>query len=526
MSRSSLLRRAVLALAVVCSLPLGVRAARASRPPGPQQVGNPVPALSQRPKYVVMLVLDGAPPSYFKLADFPHIAALKRQGVTYDRAWDGMLETETPTGHATLGTGTLPRRHGIISFSWVTQAGLHEQPTNPIPIQQGQLEQVLRSSGVPSIASELKKVDPSATVGVTSGHKDYAVDSVGGPYADYLMYYAIEGQLWKPVAIPRHVPPQSVLAPQYLQAYAPHLGPGDQDYLAVQLALSSFRQVHQRVTIINLPEFDWPLGHLQGGPADRWLAWKLMVRLDEDIGMIEDTLRQAHVLKQTLFVLTADHGMVTLNHRIPHEVIAAAVQAAGTSLDDYDYHSAGYFWLHDRSRAPAVAAKLLALHNPYVDAVYYRLPGTVRYVRASGGPPLASPAVDAAFQFLLGTLASPSAPQVVMFLKENTSIEGRNETNWRGDHGGPTWNSEHIPLILSGPGVRQGIHSSYPATLYDIAPTILALLGAQWSGMDGAPLYDAFTAPDTAGADAQSAQAAQRQALVSALRLQSQRDGP
>ena len=518
--------RAVLIPLLFFLVPGHARSAGTVASQGPGNPANPVPALVQRPKYVVMLVLDGTPPSYFKLADFPHLAALQRQGVTYDRAWDGMLETETPTGHASLGTGSLPRRHGIISFSWVTQAGLHEQPTNPIPIQQGQLEQVLRRSGVPSIASELKSVDPSATVAVTSGHKDYAVDSVGGPYADYLMYYGIQNQVWKPVASPRHVPPQTVLAPQYLQAYAPHLAPGDQDYLAVQLALSSFRQVQQRVTIINLPEFDWPLGHLLGGPDDRWFAWKLMSRLDSDVGMIEDTLRQYHVLKQTLFVLTADHGMEALHHRIPHEVIAQAVNRAGTSFADYEYHSAGYFWLNDRTRAARVSASLVQLHNPNIAAVYYRSPGSLHYVHAPGGPALASPAVETAYQFLLGTLASPSAPQVILFLKENSSIVGRNETNWRGDHGGASWNAEHIPLILSGPGVRQGIHSAFPATIYDIAPTILALMQAPWTGMDGSPLYDAFTNPDVAGAAAQAVLDAQRQPVVQALRAQSQQDGP
>jgi arylsulfatase A-like enzyme len=518
--------RALVAIALFLLIPGRASSAGSTVMSGPVDPANPVPQLTQRPKYVVMLVLDGTPPAYFKLADFPHIAALRRQGVTYDSAWDGMLETETPTGHASLGTGTLPRRHGIISFSWVTQAGLHEQPTNPIPIQQGQLEQVLRRSGTPSIASELKRVDPSATVAVTSGHKDYAVDAAGGPYADYLMYYEIQNQIWKPVAIPRHVPPQSVLAPQYLKASAPHLAAGDQDHLAVALAMSSFQQVHQRVTIINLPEFDWPLGHLLGGLADKWFAWRLMTRLDSDIGMIEDTLRQNHVLKQTLFVLTADHGMLALHHRIPHAAIAQAVTDAGTSLNDYDYHSAGYLWLNDRTRAARVAANIVGLHNPYIRAVYYRAPGSLQYVRAPGGKPLASPAVASAYQFLLGTLVSPSAPQVITFLAENTSIVGRNETNWRGDHGGPSWNSEHIPLILSGPGVRQGIHSAFPATIYDIAPTVLALLQAPWTGMDGVPLYDAFTAPDVVGSNAQLAVGAQREPYVQALRLQSHQDGP
>jgi arylsulfatase A-like enzyme len=477
-----------------------------------------------RPRYVVLLVLDGGLPAYLKLGAFPHIAALMRRGVTYRNAWDGMLESETPTGHATLGTGSLPKRHGIISFSWVTDDNVTEQPTNPIPIQQGQLEQLLHRSGVPSLASLLKH-DKRAIVVATSGHKDYAVDSVGGWAADYLMFYAARGQNWTPVAIPRHVPPQSVLQAPGLTAYAPHLAPGDQDSLAVQLALSAFRRLHQTVTIVNLPEFDWPLGHLRGGQADRASAWQLTNRLDRDLVAIEQEYARARVLKQTLFVLTSDHGMVTLNHVVPHELIQNAVQAAGTSLTDYEFHSAGYLWLRDRSRADRVAANIVGLRNATIRAVYYRRFGTYSYVRASPlGPELPSQ-TDQAYQFLLNTFSGGSAPQVVIFLRENASILGRNQVGWRGDHGGPSWNAEHIPLVLSGPGVRQGASSSYPATLCDVAPTILSLLGVAPRGMDGVTLADALINADAASAASQDRRGAQLEPIVAALRSQSRRDG-
>src|SRR5207302_11239738 len=116
--------------------------------------------------------------------------------------------------------------------------------------------------------------------------------------------------------------------------------------------------------------------------------------------------------------------MLALDHPIPHERIAQAVTSAGTTLDDYDYHSGAYLWIHDRTRAARVAANLVALRNPYIRAVYYRAPGSLHYVQASGGKPLASPAVASAYQFLLGTLVSPSAPQVVTFLSENASVVG------------------------------------------------------------------------------------------------------
>jgi arylsulfatase A-like enzyme len=524
----SIIRSAIFAgaaLLVASTGTLSVTHAYIHRPPP----GWQPPAASQtwqaRPRYVVLLVLYGGLPSYLKLGAFPHIRALMRRGVVYSNAWDGMLESETPTGHASLGTGSLPRRHGIISFSWVTDNNVAEQPTNPIPIQQGQLEQLLRSSGVPSLASLLKQHDKRAIVVATSGHKDYAVDSVGGWAADYLMFYAARGQNWTPVAIPRHVPPRSVLQAPGLTAYAPHLAPGDQDSLAVQLALSAFRLLHQTVTIVNLPEFDWPLGHLGGGKADRALAWQLTNRLDLDIAAIEQEYARARVLKQTLFVLMADHGMVTMNHVVPHEVIQNAVQAAGTSLTDYEFHSAGFLWLRDRSRADRVAANIVALRNSDIRAVYYRKPGAYSYESASPLSTQVPSQTDQAYQFLLGTFAGPSSPQVVIFLRENASILGRNQVGWRGDHGGPSWNAEHIPLIISGPGVREGVSSSYPATIYDIAPTILSLLGVSPLGMDGVTLTDALINADAASAAAQDKRGAQLQPIVAALRSQSRRDG-
>ncbi len=513
-------------LAVTSSLAPAARTDSAAlNPTWPgQEPPNPFASLQARPKYVVLLVLDGGLPTYFRLGDFPHLKALQRDGTTYTSAWDGMLETETPTGHATLGTGSLPRRHGVISFSWVTDQAVHEQPTNPIPIQQGALEQVLRQSGVPSLSSLLKAHDPSARVVVTSGHKDYAVDAVGGPYADYLMYYALQGQQWMPVAIPRHVPPRSVLDQPSLKAFAPHLGPGDQDSFAVQLAMSAFRTIHQRVTIINEPEFDWPLGHLDGGGYNRNLAWRLMTRLDSDVANIEAQLQAAHVLKQTLFVLTADHGMLTLRHRIAHDVIEKVVHDSGTTLSDYEYHSAGYLWLNDRNKVEQVAANMVKLNNPYIRAVYLRLPGSIGYTRQYDPHNVLPEGAELAYQFLLSTLAGPSAPHIAIMLRENTAIVGRNEINWLGDHGGGTWNAEHIPLMLSGPGVRRGFRSDYPATIYDISPTILSLLGAASTGMDGVPLADSILSPAPSEQDAQSVQRGKFTPLVQALKAESKKD--
>jgi arylsulfatase A-like enzyme len=115
---------------------------------------------------------------------------------------------------------------------------------------------------------------------------------------------------------------------------------------------------------------------------------------------------------------------------------------------------------------------------------------------------------------------------VAIFLTENTSILGRNQVGWHGDHGGPSWNAEHIPLIISGPGVRQNVHSGYPATLYDVAPTVLALLGVAPRGMDGVELADGLIRASPEALDAQTARGAELEPIVQALKAQSHQDGP
>jgi arylsulfatase A-like enzyme len=339
------------------------------------------------------------------------------------------------------------------------------------------------------------------------------------------MFYGFKGQMWVPMAIPRHVPPQSVMTAPGLTAYAPHMGTGDQDSLAVHLAMSAFRLVHQRVTIINLPEFDWPLGHLDGGTADHWFAWTLMSRLDDDLAYIEAELKSDHVLGQTMFVLTADHGMETLNHTVPYESIESAIAQAGTSWVRYDFHTAAYLWLRDPGRAQLVGENIMRLNNPNIRAVYFRRPGQTVYQRVVGGRDLV-PGSDAANLYLLNTMAGPTAPQVAVVLRANASVRGTNEVNWHGDHGGPNWGAQHIPLILSGPGIRRGVVSHYPASLTDIAPTVLHLLGASSSGMDGVALADAMLQPSSTDVALQTQRGRSLTPFVDALMRQAASDGP
>lgn len=67
--------------------------------------------------------------------------------------------------------------------------------------------------------------------------------------------------------------------------------------------------MHPHLTLINVPEFDWPLEHVDGGNLDGKDTITLTQQFDWDVGEIEDQYRKAGILDKTLFVITADLGV-------------------------------------------------------------------------------------------------------------------------------------------------------------------------------------------------------------------------
>jgi hypothetical protein len=282
-----------------------------------------------KPRYLVLIVLDGARPDYFGLAALPHVDALRKSGTQFTQAIDGILEAETPSGHATIATGTRPDSNGLLGFDWAND---NDRVSLFDPSQMGNLEQLLQDSHAPTIAGLYKQQYPQARVVALSGHKYYAAAPLGGPDADAIMYYQGDPKgRYVPVAVPGHAPPASVLNTPGLIAPTTNLGNGGDDHLATKLALAAVNKMRPRLLLINYPEFDWPLGHVDGGPLSPATVITDMKVFDADLGLIEDAYRKAGILDQTLFVITADHGMMPITRLVPASVVTNAVTQAGTT---------------------------------------------------------------------------------------------------------------------------------------------------------------------------------------------------
>lgn len=485
---------------------------------------SPTEAATGSLPYVVLIVLDGARSEYFSVPGIPHVAALIRQGTQYTNAFAGILESETPSAHVSIATGSEPRRTGIPSFWWANRANVRVSLFSPTKIRDGAMEKIVRRSRVPTLAGRVHAKSRSAKVVALSGSKYYAADAIGGPDADVTMYFqhTATGQ-WAPTAIPGHPPPAGLLrAPDLIGSSAP-LPPGLQNHLAMQLAVDTFNRLRQQVTLINLPEFDWPLGHVDGGVLDPATVTTLMQGFDQDLALLQDAYQRAGVLNRTLFVLLADHGMMPLTDTMAQSDIRTAVSQAGAHIVTDAYSSGAFLWLKEGSRAALAAQSIAQLGNPLIQSVYARVrtPKGPRFTRMSSGNLVRTTGIEAANQYLLTSFNGPTAPDVVVLFAEGAGCEPGGQARWKADHGGASWEAQHLPLILSGPGIRSGYTSSYPARLIDVAPTILQLMGASHRGMQGIPLADAMQAPPNSVVRWQKTASKRLLPVVTALQQQS-----
>ncbi|HEX6509719.1 MAG TPA: alkaline phosphatase family protein [Chloroflexota bacterium] len=480
-------------------------------------------ATAQLP-YVVLIVLDGAQPQYFDIPGIPHVQSLLRNGTRYTNAFAGILESETPSGHTSIATGSEPRANGVLSFWWANSANNEVSLFDPTKIRAGAMENIVRHAGVPTLAGRVHAQSPKAQVVALSGSKYYAADAIGGPDANVIMYFqgTATGQ-FAPTYVPGHAPQAGVLTSPGLTAKKTNLGLGVENHLAMNLAVATFQHTRQQVTLINLPEFDWPLGHVDGGSRSPQSVKTLMRAFDRDFAMLQNAYRKAGVLDRTIFVLMADHGMMPLVHTVDSGALRAAVLKAGTGIIADTYTSGAFYWIKNASRASRAARNIANLRNPYIQSVYARVrtgKGHV-YARVTSAGLLRTQAVEGANQYLLRSFNGANAPDVVVLFTEGVGSEPGGQAHWKADHGGTSWQAQHIPLILSGPGIRAGYESSSPARLIDVAPTVLQSMGIAHTGMQGGVLADALKSPPAWATQQQKATTRGLMPVVQALQQES-----
>lgn len=489
-------------------------------------------------KYLCMIVLDGGRPDYITrtLGSMPNLRALLGHARQYDRAWVGSLMSITPPDHAVIGTGSLPKNDGgIVNWDWGDRSTGKISPTFQAKANylNGYAFKVIKDSGTPTLAGVIRQKYPGLVI-AGSGSHFHAAGPMGGPDASWIFSYdRTANHYWAPYTLGGHPVPARLLNDPSLRVplaksnnstlpllYDP-LPLGRQDTLVMDFGIKAVQTYRPRAMMLNLPEVD-TAGHW----SHNWYAEeaRLYRTFDKDLGRMIAAYKAAGIYDQTLFVITADHGIIQSTHRVlDRSQIIDKKNGVLAQLHARDILVNGggtggptmmSIWMRDPAQNRKVAETIFNRHLDNVSAVFYAQHNGGKYYYNMAGCVSCSTDLKRAYHYLLGTDSGPTGEDVAVLLRENARNSGL--PSMPGRHGGADWGSQHVTLIMSGPGVQTGI-SQHPARLTDIAPTIERLMGITPQARDGLVLADAFQTPTAADVAIQNRSDATMNVYVNAL---------
>jgi hypothetical protein len=410
----------------------------------------------------------------------------------------------------------------LIGTQWHNvQTGSVEHPTNPQQVQLGSIDQVMQSHGATPLAVALKRAQPHAKVLAVGGAGCATANAAASWLGDYVLCPVRRGRQWIAGSVTGHALPPSMAAQIGLRAPVRPAGRrgvawkvGEEDDFIARYAVASLRKTRAALVIVSFDELAARKPLL--GPSGPNTVRVLLRGVDRDIGRVVTELRREGVANRTTFVVTAGSSMPIPASTASATDLARSITAAGGQQAYIGGGEAATIGLQDVLQAQPVAQALQDLHLRGLDAVYYK---TQTQTGWKYQPQYLDPDLPASFStaasFLLGTVVSPTAPDVVAAFAPGYAVRHRGDNGSAGP--GIGWDSQHIPLIIAGHGVQGGARSDYPARLVDIAPTIAAAMGLGSVPSDGIVLADALQQPPDGSEDAERARASRLDFYVSSL---------
>ena len=183
----------------------------AQEAPAPQSVRPKAtaaaPAISARPKLIVLLVVDQMREDYIEKFQDHWTGGLKRlvkDGAWFRNAAYPYAATETCVGHATISTGAFPTTHGIVANAWFDRETQKSIACTTDPKGKNETYGGSAKGGdtavrllLPSFAEELRFQAGDATRIVTFSLKARAAIMMAGHKADGATWFDTGSGLWQ-----------------------------------------------------------------------------------------------------------------------------------------------------------------------------------------------------------------------------------------------------------------------------------------------------------------------------------------
>jgi predicted AlkP superfamily pyrophosphatase or phosphodiesterase len=539
-----------------------VAAASILRPATLASVVNQQDQSTAAPRLIVMLVVDQMRADYLETFAHrwkKGIATLRDQGAVFDQAEYPFLNTVTCAGHATIGTGTFPHTHGMILNAWWSRerralVSCTDDASSPA-VSYGDRTRATFSGRqllAPTFADELRaqrpgsrvvslSLKPRSAIGM-AGHGGTVVtwtDDVAAAFVtsrafapspvqsvrDFLRqspYAADALQPWtlaapadsyrypdanafaRPLAthtglFPHRFPAGEKAAKTFFQLW--QASPFSDAYLARMAAsLTDTYELGQRadtdVLAISFSALDL-VGHAYG-PESREVE-DALIRLDETIGTLLDTLDADVGRDRYLLALTSDHGVAP----IPQTVGAARI-ATEDIRERIEETLITHFGAGGRPASGYVAS--VTFTNVYLaDGIWDRvskdekvwraleaavlgMPGVARLLRADRLDPRSS---DADIRMAALSAMPGRSGDLIVVSRPEWTLGPRADTSAT-THGTGHPYDRRVPLIFFGAGVKPGRRSAATSPA-DIAPTFAHATGVTMKGVEGRVLREAFS---------------------------------
>jgi predicted AlkP superfamily pyrophosphatase or phosphodiesterase len=519
-----------------------------------------VSVAAAQPKRVLIVVMDQMQPGYAQQFHMKNVLWLQHHGVTFPNAMVGDMASETVVSHNVMVSGQFPKHMGwsdeafrdvgnVLGFgagSIVTSGDLGF----------AQYEALIQAAGdYPKLGDYLHAAFPG-TVVANVGEKGYQVESMAAESSDWYVRMGSKGNTadltapFSPSSVPwsgtyrgpsGKVPDYITNDPRYLvsvgnssDTYGTELQYPSWLYSEDGRYVPSEFQDHQSGDIwvadaatAIMEHENWSglwvtfsaidkIGHMWGGGAVDTVAnygwdpnsiydWVHMPfaakNADEQLGKLIAELKKQHQFKDTLIVLTADHGSTYGEHFYGDQTLGAGednweagtwypgsttpstspgsatlqpLLATGNVLFSYQ-STAMETWLIDQSWKMKVEAAKVMAKLPGVIATYVKSEDGDSYVLQCTRTSTRMTWAERAWwlrhgQQLVNTMAWQGSADVVGLLADRTSY------GVYGDHGGAQKDVQRIPMAIYNPSIRHVVNCS-PMRLVDIMPTALRAMG-------------------------------------------------
>jgi arylsulfatase A-like enzyme len=539
-------------LGLICALVLcfGAPGTRAADKPG-------------SPRLVVLVVVDQMRADYIDRYGHTWAKGLRRLvdgGARFSEAAYPYLNTVTCPGHATIGTGRFPARHGIILNEWWDRAAERRRPCTDDPgattltptgrledghsgarLEAPTLADTIRERGGRVVSLALKPRSAMMMAGkggsLIAWYDDTGTWATSSAYTPAFPAFAADFILKHPVEALRGAPWTRLLPamrykgldddpyergangwtesfPHVLDSEIPGRGaryyrqwqrtPFADAYLA-DFAIASIDALNLgRSTAVDFLGVSFSALDASGhnfGP-DSHEVQDVLVRLDATIGRLLAHLDARVGAGRYTLALAADHGVGPVPERSKKD-----------GLDAGRLEPAKIAERVNEALVPLLGpGKHVAAMN-YTDVFFARgvperLAANPEAMQAAISALAAEPGVLRVFTkaALVGAATDSDPVQRAAALSHHPVNSGDLimvpkpywiASNDTATHGTMQPYDQRVPVILYGAGVKAGAYTS-PATPADIAPTLARLVGVSFGGTDGRPLIQALTRDETA----------------------------